>query len=339
MDIDLTTEYLGLKLASPLIASASPCTGQPDVLQRLEDNGAGAAVLPSLFEEQIVREDIASHHLGDKYPAAEMGSLSDFPYLKDYNRGAEYYVRLVEESRRAVSMPIIASLNGSTPSGWVEHAHRMADAGADAIELNIYFVPTDVTVSGQLVEAQYLDVVSAIRNEIEIPLAVKIGPYFSSLPYFARQVVEAGANGLVLFNRYLEPEINLENHTVEPHLELSHPGELRLPLRWLAILRGQLEGCYLAATSGVHSGRDALKAIAAGADVVMVTSALMKQGAEHLQTIYDEMLKWLAEHEYGSVKQLVGSISHKACKTPSAFERANYASTIAAYMEQGASPQ
>jgi dihydroorotate dehydrogenase (fumarate) len=327
MNIDLSTEYLGLTLASPIIASASPCTGQPDVLRRLESYGAGAAVLPSLFEEQVTRENAE---------LVAAGGVGDFPHMKQYNTGAENYASLVEQARRAVSMPIIGSLNGSTPGGWVEQARRITEAGADALELNLHFVPTDPSISGQNVEAKYLDVVAAIRQQIQIPLAVKIGPYFSSLPYFARQVVEAGANGLVLFNRFLEPEVNLERRTVDPHLELSRSNELRLSLRWLGILYDQLTCCSLAASSGILSGKDALKALAVGADVVMVTSALRKHGAEYLETIHTEMIEWMSLHEYTTAGQIVGSMSRKQCWASEAFERANYAGTIASYLDDGA---
>jgi dihydroorotate dehydrogenase (fumarate) len=335
MTTDLTTKYLGLTLESPLVAAASPCTGQPDVLRRLESFGAGAVVLPSLFEEQIVRE---SQKHGCSANSTQVQPWSEFPYLNDYNRGPENYTRLVEEARQAVSMPIIASLNAVTPRGWSEHARRIADAGADALELNLYFVPTDPNVTGQEVETQYLDIVAAVHEHITIPLAVKIGPFFSSLPNFAQQVVAAGADGLVLFNRFLEPELNLERQTVESHLQLSRPAELRLALRWLAILRGQQPNCSLAATGGVHSGKDALKALAAGADVVMIASALLKHGAERLQTIRGEMIQWLSDHEYSSISPLIGSISHMRCETPSAFERANYATTLASFMDHGPCP-
>lgn len=335
MDVDLTTQYLGLTLSSPLIAAASPCTGQPDVLREMEACGAGAAVLPSLFEEQIRRAQGAPHR-----QAAEAGddSVGSFPYLGDYNRGADAYLRLVEEAKRAVSMPIIASINGVSLGTWVAYARRMAGAGADAIELNLYFIPTDTAISGQQVEAQYLDVIAAVRAAVDIPIAVKVGPFFSSLPYFARQAVETGANGLVLFNRYLEPEINLESHAVEPHLELSRPGEVRLPLRWLAILHGQLGDCCLAATSGVHAGSDVLKALAAGANVVMIASALLKHGVSHLQTLRGEVVEWLDNHDYPSLRPFVGCMGRDQYQTPEAFERANYASTLASYLEQGACP-
>ena len=326
VSVDLSTEYLGLTLKGPFVASASPCTGQPDVLRRLEACGAGAAVLPSLFEEQVAREGQMSETTSD---------FGDFPYMKKYNTGAENYASLVESARQAVSMPIIGSLNGTTPGGWIEQARRITEAGADALELNLHFVPTDPSLSGQLVEAKYLDVVAAVCQTIQIPLAVKIGPYFSSLPYFARQVVEAGANGLVLFNRFLEPEVNLENRTIDPHLELSRPSEARLSLRWLGILRDQLSCCSLAASGGIHSGLEALKALAVGADVVMVTSAILKHGAEHLQLLSGQMVEWLSKHGYSGVRRLVGSMSREKCGVPAVFERANYAGTLASYLDKG----
>ena len=326
MAIDLTTNYLGLTLNSPLVASASPCTGQPDVLQRLEDSGAGAVVLPSLFEEQVIRE-------GKRADSTDQ--LASFPYLKDYNSGADRYAQLVDRARKTVSTPIFASLNGSGLSRWVDHARRIAEAGADAIELNLHHVPIDPSVSGQMVEAQYLDVIANVSQRIDVPLAVKLGPYFSSLPYFARQAAEAGANGFVLFNRLLEPDINLESRTAEASLQLSSPTELRLTLRWLGILSDQVSDCSLAASGGVHHGLDALKAISAGAHVVMVTSALLKHGAEYLQTLRAEMLEWLTQHEFTTVRQLTGSLSRQNCGTPAVFERANYAQTISSYLDEG----
>lgn len=327
--VDFSTEYLGLKLRSPIVASASPCTGQPDVLRQMEEFGAGAAVLPSLFQEQVVR---------DTKTQKALESTAEFPTLNYYNSGPDNYASLVERARATVSMPIIASLNGTSLGGWLDYAKRIAEAGADAIELNLYFVPVDPSASSTTVEAQYLDVIAAVRQQVEIPMAVKIGPYFSSLPYFARQVQEAGADGLVLFNRFLEPDIDLEHHKVAPHLELSHPSEARLSLRWLGILRDQLQ-LSLAASSGIHNAVDALKAMAAGADVIMVTSTLLQNGVGSMQKLRDEMLAWLAYHEYGQVRQLIGSISRKTCGTSAGFERANYAATLASYMDEGVAAQ
>lgn len=324
--INLSTEYLGIRLTSPLIASASPCTGHPDVLRRLEASGAGAAVLPSLFEEQILRESPETPTPDD---------LAGFPYLKSYNRGADCYPRLIELARQAVSIPIIASLNGNTSDGWIEYAQQIADAGAAALELNLHFVPIEPGISGQHIEAQYLDVIAAVRKRLQIPIAVKIGPYFSSLPYFARQVVEAGADGLVLFNRFLEPDVNLKEQCIDSHLELSRPGDNRLPLRWIGILRDQLPNSSFAASTGIHSGIDAIKAVSVGADVVMLTSALLKHGAEYLETVRAELLEWMSYNEYYSLRQLRGQLSRKSCGSPKIFERANYASTLASYIDFG----
>lgn len=330
MSIDLSTEYLGLNLKSPLVASASPCTGQPDVLRQMESCGVGAAVLPSLFEEQIVQES----------RTLEATSFSDeFPRMKEYNTGAENYASLVEQARQVVSMPIIGSLNGSAPGGWIEQVERIVNAGANALELNLHFVPTDPSISGQGVEAQYLDTVASVVQITKIPLAVKLGPYFSSLPHFARQVVEAGANGLVLFNRFLEPEVNLEKHSIDPHLELSHPSEARLSLRWVGILSDQLPGCSLAACGGIHSGKDALKALAVGAKVAMVTSALLKHGATHLESLRTEMIEWMSLHKYTTARQITGILSRKNSGASEAFERVNYAGTLASYMDHGACPE
>lgn len=325
--IDLQTKYLGLRLESPIVASASPCTGQPDVLRCLEHYGAGAAVLPSLFEEQVARE-------GEEGISAER--IASFPHLKHYNSGSDNYAALVEKARLAVTMPIIASLNGTSLGTWVDQARRIADAGADAVELNLHCVPVDPSISGQMVEAQLLDVVAAVRGLVSVPLAVKLGPYFSSLPYFARQLVDAGANGIVMFNRFFEPEINLVKRSVDASLQLSHPAETRLALRWLGILRDQLPNCSFAASGGIHDGADALKAMAVGADVVMLTSSLLKNGADYLQTVLSEMVEWLRINGYGSTRQLVGSMSRERCGTPEAFERANYAQTLSSYMDDGA---
>ncbi|QDT00257.1 dihydroorotate dehydrogenase-like protein [Adhaeretor mobilis] len=323
--VDFSTEYLGMTLRSPIIASSSPCTGQPDVLRRMEEFGAGAAVLPSLFEEQVAR-DTKTHEA--------LEAMAEFPTLNHYNSGPENYVSLVEKARAAVTMPIIASLNGASLGGWIEYARRIRDAGADAIELNLYFVPIDPSASSTTVEARYLDVIAAVRQKVEIPLSVKIGPYFSSLPYFARQVQEAGADGLVLFNRFLEPDIDLESHKVAPHLELSHPSEARLSLRWLGVLHDQLQ-LSLAASSGIHNGTDALKAMAAGANVVMLASTLLQNGVDFMQEFRDEMLAWLAYHEYKQVRQLIGTMSRKSCGSSAVFERANYAATLASYIDEG----
>ncbi len=320
MNVDTTTEYLGLKLATPLVASASPCTGQVDVLQQLEDCGAGAAVLPSLFEEQIV------------------GGPGDFGFLQSYNHGVEHYCHFISAARSAVSMPIIASLNGTTPGGWLALAKQIEQAGADALELNLHHVPAEVTKTGTDVESRLLELVAQIRDQNDIPLAVKIGPNYTSLPHFAWQLTEVAADGLILFNRFLEPNINLEQGTIEPHLELSTANEARLAIRWIGILRDQLPEVSLAASGGFHNGIDALKAIAVGADVVMVTAALLRFGIDYLESMRRDVVEWLRAHQLASVDALRGSMSRQKYNAPEVFERVNYAQTLSSYFDQGTRP-
>ncbi len=332
MQPDLRTTYLGLALPSPLVASASPLTRDPAVVQALQAHGAGACVLPSLFEEQIEHDALEMQNLYDLGADAVAESLSYFPETPFVEDGVDAYVRMLEQTKQAVSIPIIASLNGASAAGWVHHAARLATAGADALELNVYFVPTDVAMDSAAVERRYLDVVEAVRREITIPLAVKVGPYFSSMPAMAKRLVDAGADGLVLFNRFLEPDIDLETLAVEPALELSTPTELRLGLRWIGILRDQLE-CSLAATSGVHAADDAVKAIISGADSVMVASTLLQNGVERLRDLVRGLEAWLAEHEYESVGQLRGAMSRRNSPDPSAFERSNYMRALLSYSD------
>ena len=327
MGVDLRTRYLGLELKNPLVVSACPLSGKVDMLRRLEAAGAAAAVLPSLFEEQIVHDQMQAYEYYED-PANSFGeALSYFPEVVAYNSGPDPYLRLIEEARKAVSIPIIGSLNGTSRGGWVRHAELIQEAGADALELNIYFVAIDPQQTSADVEARYLDLVEAVRESISIPLAVKIGPYFSSLPNMAWRLMGAGADGLVLFNRFLQPDIDLETLAVAPNLVLSTSDELRLPLRWIAILRGFTD-LSLAATTGVHTSRDVLKLLLAGADVTMTASALFKHGPEHLGTMLEGVRTWLEEREYTSVEQMKGSLSQKNCPNPEAFERANYIKTL-----------
>lgn len=327
---DLGTRYLGLDLRSPLAASASPLTGTLDGLRRLEDAGAAAVVLPSLFEEQLTHEALEIDRIlatgAESFPEA----LSYFPEMRDYNTGPDRYLELVARAKEALAIPVIPSLNGVTPGGWVHHATLLEEAGADAIELNVYLVATDPEVSGAEVERRYLEVVGSVRAAVRIPLAVKVGPFFSSIPAMAREMVAAGADGLVLFNRFYQPDLDLETLDVVPHLVLSGSDELRLPLRWIAILHGNV-GCSLAATTGVHTAEDALKVLLAGADVAMTTSALLRHGPDHLRRVQASMAEWLDDHEYDSVAQLRGSVSRRAAADPAAYERANYLRTLASY--------
>jgi len=333
MTVDLSARYLGLPLPNPLVVSACPLTGSVDSLKRLEAAGAAAAVLPSLFEEQIEHDEMAIENLYEYQREAVAESLTYFPDLDYYNTGTAGYLRRLEELREAVSIPLIGSLNGATASGWTEHAKRVENAGANAIELNIYIVPTNVETTARAMVQRYVEIVATVRETLDIPLSVKLGPYFTALPNVCRQLVDAGAEGLVLFNRYLEPDINLETLEVEPHLELSRPSELLLPMRWIAILRDQID-VSLAATSGVHAATDAIKVLLAGADVVMLASALLQHGPDHLTVMREEMIEWLDEHEYVSVEQLKGSMSRSNCPDPASFERANYMKALTSYTDR-----
>ena len=323
--VDLSTRYLGMELGGPLVASAGPLTGWFDALRLLEDAGAAAVVLPSLFEEQIVHEALDLHQLIEESSWFQPEASDYFPELEDYNTGSRSYLDYLEAAKEALSIPVIASLNGSSPGGWVRYARSLVEAGADAIELNVYYVAADAAVRGGSVEQRYLDLVREVRAAVSVPVAVKVGPYFSAFANMAVRLVEAGADGLVLFNRFLQPDIDLETLEVVPSLHLSTSVESGGPLRWIAILRGQVpSGTSLAATSGVHTWEDALKLILAGADVVMMTSALLQRGPGYLGDVLSGVEVWLAEHGYESVSQAKGSVSRLAVPDPAEFERSNY---------------
>jgi dihydroorotate dehydrogenase (fumarate) len=330
---DLSTRYLGFDLRSPLVASASPITGELDVLRRLESLGVGAVVLPSLFEEQIEHEESQLLRLRDTGAESFGEALDYFPDLELYNSGPDVYLRKVEEARKALSIPVIASLNGASSGGWVHYARRMEDAGASALELNVYWVPADPAETSAQVEERYLDLVSAVRAAVRIPLAVKIAPVFSAPANMALRLERAGADGLVLFNRMLRPDLDLESLQMVPKLELSEPHESRVPLLWIGIVRPHAR-CSLAASSGVHSAQDALKLLLVGADVVMSTSSLLRQGPAHARAILDGMSGWLEEKGYDSVRQMRGSMSRANCPDPTAYERANYMRTLVNYASQ-----
>jgi dihydroorotate dehydrogenase (fumarate) len=327
--VDLGTRYLGLDLRSPLVASASPLTGTLDGLRRLEGAGAGAVVLPSLFEEQLTLEaDQVGRLLG-----RGAGSLSAALALDDYNAGPYGYLALVEKARTSLQIPVIASLNGVTPGGWAGHASLLEEAGADALELNIYYVSSSPRVSGAEVERRYLELVGSVRERIGIPLAVKLSPYFSSVANLTRQLVQAGADGLVLFNRFYQPDLDLDSMEVTPHLVLSTSEELRLPLRWIAILYKEVPAS-LAASTGVHTAADAIKVLMAGADVAMMTSALLRHGPEHLRTVEAGLRGWLEEHGMQTVGHLRGMRSQRSVGDPAAWERANYITMLSGYPDQ-----
>ena len=334
MKVDLSTTYLGMKLKNPLgIAACPPLTGDLDMLRQLEDCGASIAVLPSLFEEQIEHEETQLHQLYEYQTHSFAESLTHFPDLEDYNTGPREYLQHLEAAKQAVSIPLVGSLNGASTGGWIHYAKAIQDAGADALELNIYFVPTDPAMTSLEVEQQYLDLVAAVRESVTIPLAVKIGPSFTSLPHFAQNLVAAGADGLVLFNRYLEADIDLDTLQIRPDLVLSNRHEARIPIRWIAILRDQLN-ISLAATSGVHRMQGAVKLLLAGADVTMMASILLQRGPKFLTTLLDDVREWLHENEYDSVEQLKGSMSRGNCPDPSALERANYMKALTEYISE-----
>jgi dihydroorotate dehydrogenase (fumarate) len=327
---DLTTTYLGFQLRNPLIASSCPLTGEADVLRRLEGIGAAAAVLPSLFEEQL-RNMPAETRPEHAFSTDTFGqSLDYFRELGHYNRGPDRYLHQIKEAKKAVSFPIIASLNGTTEGQWLHYAKRIEEAGADALELNIYSVVPDPQVTAEQIESRYVELVAAVRDEISIPLAVKVSPFFTAFANVAHRLTAGGADGLVLFNRFLQPDINIDALKVSPHLVLSHSEEFRLPLRWVAILRGQIPGS-LAATGGIHTAESAVKMLLAGADAVMITSALYRNGIEYLGTMLAELQNWLDASEFDSIEQLKGTMSQKNCPDPTVFERANYTKAVTSF--------
>src|SRR5579885_200526 len=325
---DLTTTYLGLHLKSPVVASASPLSKKLDRVRRLEDAGAAAVVMYSLFEEQITHESYELDHYLSRGTHSYAESLSYFPDLEYYNnRGPEAYLEHLHKVKQAVDIPIIGSLNGISSGGWIHYAHKIEQAGADALELNIYYLPTDPELSGAELEDSYISLVRDVRATIKIPIAVKLSPFFTALPYTASQLVEAGANGLVLFNRFSQPDFDLETLEVVPHLELSTSHDLHLPLHWIALLYGRINADF-ALSSGVHIARDMLKAMMAGAKVAMMASELLKTGIDRLPHFLTELHRWMEEHEYASIRQMQGSMSRRAVAEPAAFERANYMKTL-----------
>lgn len=333
MSLSLRTKYLGLDLKNPIVASAGPLTGRIDSLMKLEEAGAAAVVLPSLFEEQITREEVEIALLYDFQNEGFAEAQSYLPEMETYNTGPENYLRLVRQAKQSLTVPVIGSLNGVTNGGWLHYGKMIEEAGADGLELNIYYLPTDPEMTSADVENRYLDLVASVRQAVSIPLAVKMGPFFSSIANMAKRLFATGADGLVLFNRFLQPDIDLESLSVEPRLVLSSSDELRLPLRWIAILRSYFEQS-LAATSGVHTPDDVIKLLLAGADVAMTTSAVLKKGPGVVSDLLLGLRTWLEEKEYVSVEQMKGSMSQRNCADPAAFERANYVKTIQSYSSQ-----
>jgi dihydroorotate dehydrogenase (fumarate) len=321
--IDLTTTYLGLRLKNPLVVSASPLSKKVDLVRRLEDAGAAAVALYSLFEEQITHESHELDHFLSRATETYAEALSYFPNLERYNLEPDSYLEHLHQVKQAVGIPVIGSLNGVSPGGWVEYARKIEQAGADALELNIYYLPTDQFISSGELEENYIALVQDVQAQVRIPIAIKLSPFFTSLPYMARRFVDAGADGLVLFNRFYQPDFDLETPEVVPSLALSTSHDLRLPLRWIAILYGRV-AADLALTTGVHSARDVLKAMMAGANVAMLASELLANGIGRLTEILADLQAWMQEYAYESIEQMRGCMSQRAVAEPSAFERANY---------------
>jgi dihydroorotate dehydrogenase (fumarate) len=329
--MNLSTTYLGLKLRSPLVPSAAQAlTENVDNIKRMEDAGAAAVVMHSLFEEQLSlerRELFESMTQGtDSFAEA----LTYFPEPSEFHVGPEVYLENIQKAKAAVQIPIIASLNGSTPGGWVEYAQKIEKAGANAIELNIYWIPTDPSLSSIRIEDTYVEILRSVKEQVNIPVAVKLSPFFTNFANMARRLEASGADGLTLFNRFYQPDMDLESLEVTPNILLSTPMAMRVPLRWIAILRDQV-GLSLAATSGIHRATDAIKMLMAGADVTMMCSALLRHGVKHITTVENEIRAWMEEHDYESVEQLQGSMSQKNCPDPAAFERAQYMRAVSSY--------
>lgn len=328
--MDLTTNYMGLTLKNPIVPSSSPLSHKIDSIKRLEDAGAAAVVMYSLFEEQINSESYyLDYYLGQGIDSFSE-SLSYFPAMAGYNIGPDDYVDLIRRAKQAVNIPIIGSLNGISSSGWIDYACLIEEAGADALELNVYYIPTSIDLKGSDVENIYVEILRDVKRVVRIPVAMKLSPFFSSTAHMANRLAQAGADALVMFNRFYQPDFDLESLQVVPNLVLSGSDELRLPLRWVAILYGQIDA-DMAITSGIHTSRDVLKALMAGARVAMMASELLQNGVPRIGEILREMARWMEEHEYSSVEQMIGSMSQRHVTEPAAFERANYMKTLASY--------
>ncbi len=328
--VDLSTVYMGLALKNPIVPSASPLSADLDTVKRMEDAGAAAVVLPSLFEEQVEFEAESLAHFLEHGTYSFAEALTYFPPLHEYRRGPEEYVEHIRRCKEAVDIPIIASLNGISPGGWTGYARRFEEAGADAVELNVYFIPTNPHLMSSEVEDLYVRLLGDVKRSVRIPVAMKLSPYFSAMPHMASLLDAEGADALVLFNRFYQPDIDIEKLEVTPNLQLSTPVEMRLPLRWIAILYGRVS-CSLALTSGIHSPEDVIKAVMVGADVANVCSVLLKHGVGKIGEMLAGVAAWMEEHEYESVAQMKGSMSQKSCPEPAAFERANYVKVLSSY--------
>jgi dihydroorotate dehydrogenase (fumarate) len=328
--VDLTTTYMGMKLKNPLVPSASPLSASLDNIKRMEDAGAAAVTLHSLFEEQIEFEAEALTHFLEHGTEQFAEALTYFPQVHEYRRQPDDYVEHIRQAKEAVDIPVIASLNGISPGGWTRYAKRFEEAGADAVELNIYFIPTNFHLMSYDIEDLYVKLLKDVKKHVDIPLAMKLSPYFSAMPHVASMLDAEGANALVLFNRFYQPDIDIEELEVIPNLQLSSPVEMRLPMRWIAILYGNVD-CSMALTSGIHSSEDVIKAVMVGADVANLCSVLLKEGIGKIDELLQGVTTWMEEHEYESVEQMKGSMSHKSVPEPAAFERANYMKVLNSY--------
>jgi dihydroorotate dehydrogenase (fumarate) len=328
--MDLTTTYLGLTLRTPLVPSASPLSEEMDNIRRMEDAGAAAVVLYSLFEEQLVLDRYELHHHLTEGTESFAEALTYFPESTEYHLGPEGYLDHIRKAKTAVGIPIIASLNGTSLGGWTSYAKQMQEAGADALELNVYYIPTDVQQTAEQVEQTYVDILQAVKSAVSIPVALKLGPFFSNMARMAKRLDDAGANALVLFNRFYQPDIDLEALEVRPRVLLSTPQALRLPLTWIGILYGRIRA-NMAATSGVHEAEDVIKLLMVGANATMLCSVLLQRGIDHIRTVERGVREWMEAHEYTSVRQMQGSMSQQNVADASAFERAHYISSLHSY--------
>jgi dihydroorotate dehydrogenase (fumarate) len=329
--MDLQTKYLGMNLKSPLVVSASPLSKSLDNIKKCEDAGAGAIVLYSLFEEQIIHEQHELHHHTTFGTESFAEALSYFPEAEEYNLEPDEYVEHIAKAKESIDIPVIASLNGTTTGGWTNYAKKMEDAGADAVELNIYSVQTDTDLTSAEIESNYLDILKEVKKHITIPVALKVSPFFTNFASAAKRFDYAGADAIVMFNRFYQPDIDLDKLEVNPNVDLSTPAAKRLPMRWIAILKGKLS-CDMAATGGIHTGLDAIKMMMVGANVAMMASSLLMNGIDHLKTMEAEMLKWMEANEYNSIKQMQGSMSQQNMPDPGLFERAQYMKALNNYV-------
>ncbi|MBE2190161.1 MAG: dihydroorotate dehydrogenase-like protein [Candidatus Kapabacteria bacterium] len=329
--MDLKTKYMGMTLKSPLVVSASPLSRTLDGIKKIEDAGASALVMYSIFEEQIKFEQKELFYHTTQGTEAFAESLSYFPDTSEYNLGPDEYLEHIRKAKESVKIPVIASINGSTVGGWTDFAKQMQTAGADAIELNIYNIPTELDKTGAEIEDEYVEILKSVKAAVSVPVALKLSPFFSNMANMAKRFDAAGADALVLFNRFYQPDINLEELEVEPHIILSNPTDLRLPMRWIAILKGRIFS-DLAATSGIHYGEDVIKMMLVGANVTMLCSTLLRYGVDYIKDIEEEMVEWMTEHEYESIMQMQGSMSQLNIPDPSSYERAQYMKALNNYV-------